>query len=117
MLPGTYDITSQYAGDTFDGLRLTLTKTENGVTTPIDLTGATVTFHLNALSKSGTEVLNLTGGDGITVESASAGVVRIDPFSVPLNPGVYFYAVRVLFPLNVVKTYVEGKFPVVERVK
>lgn len=30
MLPGSYDISAQYAGDTFDGLRLTLTQTEGG---------------------------------------------------------------------------------------
>lgn len=117
MLPGSYDISRQYAGDTFDGLRLTLTRTEDEVTTPIDLTGATVTFHLNALSKNGTEVLNLSSGSGITVEDAEGGVFRIDPFRVPASPGNYFYAVRVLFPADVVKTYVEGKFPVSESVK
>lgn len=117
MLPGSYDIKKQYAGDTFDGLRMTLTRTEDSITTPIDLTGADVTFHLNYGAKGGKEVLNLSVGKGVTIENAAQGIFRIDPFKVPEDPGTYFYAVRVMFPADVVKTYVEGKMPVIERTK
>lgn len=117
MLPGSYDIKKQYAGDTFDGLRLTLTRTENNVTTPIDLTGADVTFHLNYGAKGGEEVLNLKVGEGVSIENAAQGICRIEPFPVPVTPGTYFHAVRVLFPASIVKTYLEGKMPVVERTR
>jgi hypothetical protein len=118
MLPGPYTIKKQYAGDTFDGLRMTLSRTEDGVTEPIDLTSADVTFHLNFGAKGGEEILNLSSSaGGVSIEDAEQGIFRIDPFAVPETPGNYYFAVRVLFPADVVKTYVEGRMAVVERVR
>lgn len=116
MLPGTYDLSDHYAGDTFLGLSLTLTTTENDVTSPIDLTGAAIVLNLNYRAKTGQEVLNLSVGNGITVTDASAGQFKIDPFQVPDSAGVYYYAITVTFADSTVKTYIEGTMKVVQRV-
>lgn len=85
--PVRLDLPAHVAGDTFCGLRLTFAL-EDG-SGPYDLSAAAVTFDLN---RANAEVLSLTLGSGLTLVDGPGGVIEIDPFPIPSEPGQYVYA-------------------------
>ena len=49
MKPIEYNFKEQYAEDTFNGIKITCTKTSNEVTTPIDLTGVEIRMEIKEI--------------------------------------------------------------------
>lgn len=112
MIPVTYKLRDQYAGDTFRSLRITATETSGGVTTPIDLNGVTIKSQFK---KNNIVALDLVQGDGITIVDAEAGVFELGPFTNP-EGGTYQYDVQ--FQDNstgFITTYLKGKMTVLDQ--
>lgn len=113
MIPAVYNIPTQYAGDTFDGFQITVTQTSSDVTIPINLDGITLACKFK---KSGTTVLDLTEGSGITIIDAEDGVFKIDAFSIPTETGSYNYDIQFTYSDGSVKTYIRGFMKVIEQI-
>ena len=107
-----YDFKLQKAGDTFNGIRLTCTRTSNGTTSPIDLTGALI--NLKVKKESCFEpIIDISVDSGITLEDATNGVLRIDALLVPsVSSFAYLYDLQFTFTNGVVQTYLKGIFPI-----
>jgi hypothetical protein len=109
----TYYFKDIVKGDTFKGLSFAVEVNE----TPLDLTDAAVDIWFRSGSKTGTieKVLSSNTG-GITITDDVGGVFQIDPFTVNLAAGTYFYDIQITFPDNTVKTYVDGTMKVIQDV-
>lgn len=117
MIPGQYDFKTQKAGDTFNGIQLTIALTSQGVTNPIDLTGAIVRMYVRKSSKCPT-ILELSSDSNIpeiVFTDAVNGVLRIEPLIVPsVTSFKYKYDMEFTYPNGVIKTYLKGFFPIEE---
>ena len=111
---GTYNIGDHKKGDTFDGVRFTLTKSSDS--SPIDLTGASIACKFRKQTKTGTVVADLSIGSGITVVDAVNGIFDIDAFDIDWSPLRYYYDVEITFASGVIKTYIEGTLTVIQDV-
>ena len=109
MIAKRYDFTPHNAGDTFEGITLTLTQTASEVTTPIDLTGATIKIVFKKQDQT-TVISTLEIGSGITVDDAEGGVISIDSFIVFATPYLYEYDMEITFNPSTIKTYMKGFF-------
>ena len=109
MIAKRYDFTPHNAGDTFEGITITLSQTVSAVTTPIDLTGATIKIVFKKQDQT-TVISTLAIGSGITVDDAAGGVISIDPFTVFATPYTYEYDMEITFNSGTVKTYMKGFF-------
>lgn len=113
MIAGDYNFKTHVAGDTFEGVQITLTLTSGETTSPIDLTGSTI--KLQFIKVGNTAVAStLEIGSGITVDDAANGIFSIDPFTVWSDDGIYEYDVQVTNG-STVKTYMKGEFKVTEQ--
>jgi hypothetical protein len=110
MTPIQYNFKEQYSGDTFNGLRITATRTISGNTSPIDLTNVAIKMDIKSLNVD-TPLLSLTIGEGITLTDALNGIFTIDRFVVP-KVGVHNYDIQFTYQSGDIKTYVKGIFPV-----
>lgn len=111
---GHYNISEQYRGDTFDGVRFTLiNKSDN---TPINLTNTAIRVQFRFEKEKGKVLKNLTIGDGITVEDAVNGIFKIDSFIIDFDAGHYKYDVQVTFENGVIKSYIRGYMNVIQDV-
>lgn len=85
---------SMHAGDT---LPITVTVTADGTAsgTPVDLTGATVTFDV-ALGFGGVPIISKSVGDGIALTTPASGVctVTLDPADTDELYGLYVYWIK-----------------------
>ena len=113
-MAGIYNIQDHKKGDTFDGVRFTLTKSSDG--SAIDITSATIACKFRKQTKTGTALANLSIGAGITVVDATNGVFEIDAFVIDWNPSRYYYDVEITFASGVIKTYIEGTLNVIQDV-
>lgn len=111
MTPKKYDFSKQYKGDTFKGVQMTFTRTDGGVTSPLDLSGAVINMAFRtAPSQPITKTFN--NNNGITVVDAANGVINIDKFLVTLSPTKYLYDLKITFPDGTISTYLTGTFEV-----
>lgn len=108
--PVRLDLPAHVAGDTFCGLRLTFAFDDGSG--PWDLSGATVAVDLN---RSGDEVLSLTLGSGLTLVDGPGGIVEINPFPIPVEPGQYVYALTIV-QSGARRTWLTGFLAVRDRV-
>lgn len=108
MIPAKKVLKPQLKGDTFNGVRFTLSPTT-------DLTGATIRtqFKKSKTSKSEKELIT---GAGITIEDAINGIFVWDSFIMDLSTGTYFYDVEITFASGEVKTYLEGTIEITQDV-
>ncbi len=106
MVPATYRLPTLFAGDTFDGVRLSLSSSN----VAIDLTDATVEMVL--ADEAGVVVKTYTVGDGLEVTDALAGSVAVGPFTAPDTAGEYSYALTFTIDERV-RTYLSGTMTVV----
>ena len=107
MIPAKKTLKPQIKGDTFNGVRFTLSPVT-------DLTGATIRTQFRKGGKRNEVVKEITTADGITVEDLVNGVFVWDSFIMDLNPCIYYYDVEITFPNGDVKTYVEGVIKVTQ---
>ena len=92
---GTYNFKDRLHNSWFNGLQFTVTKTIDDVTTPYDLTGATITIDFKVV-KTGVSAQTLTIGNGVTITDAVNGVFKIDEGNITLEPNSYFYDIKVV---------------------
>lgn len=111
MTPKTYNFKTQYAGDTFRGLQITVSRTSNSVTTPEDLSHVNIVF---TLSKLGAITLKKEVGSGISLVDAVNGVFKIDSFTNP-SIGNYVYDIEFRYPHGVIETYLTGSFKIIDK--
>lgn len=106
-LPEIYHIPDHYSGDTFEALIITLEEDSS----PIDLTAATIEIDFETLS--GQKKLELTVGDGITINDALNGEFQIDEQVISLPTGRYKYDIQVTIG-NTVTTYLKGTWNILD---
>lgn len=114
MAAAEYNFKLQKSGDTFNGLKLTCTRTSEGITTPINLENALLKMQIRK-EKACPVIFELSSevGGGITIENAASGIFKIDTFTVPeVSSFKYIYDIEFNFPNGVVKTYINGYFPI-----
>ena len=109
MIAKRYDFKPHIAGDTFNGITITMTLTSGAVTSAIDLTGAAIKIVFKKHSQT-TVISTLSIGSGITVDDAENGIFSIDPFTVFATPGTYEYDMQITYSGGNVKTYMKGFF-------
>lgn len=109
MTPAVFNFKPQYKGNTFKGVRLTLTNRTDGVTTPIDLTGVLILMQLKK-SHSSAVIKEFTTISGITVVDAVNGIITIDKFMITIDPFLYLYDIQLTFSNADVTTYMTGTF-------
>lgn len=113
MQPSEYNFKTQRAGDTFSGLRLTVTRTSNEVTTAVDLTGTTISLQVRKQACLDPIIDISTDTSGISLEDAANGIFRIESLIVPqVDSYSYIYDLQFTFPNGVVQTYLKGAFPI-----
>ena len=108
-LPQVYDFKPQYKGAWFDGIQLRFTKTVDGITTPLDITGYLfkIDFKINETYNA---VWSIEIGTGITVVDAVNGIINIDGFSNVSQPRAYVYDLKMTPPNEKVRVYMKGKY-------
>jgi hypothetical protein len=106
MIPGTYNFTDAYKGDTYDSVEFHLT--ENG--SDVNLTGSAILIQFKESSDSDS-LLALGIGSGITVTNAAGGVFEIDDLVINLEPRTYVYDIQITNGARV-DTYLSGKLKV-----
>jgi hypothetical protein len=101
-------------GDTFDGAVFTITRNS----TAIDLTDAEIIMHLR-LTPTGAIVDSFTtvGGGGLTIDAdPTLGKFVFDSQIINLPAATYVYDIQIEFSNGVVKTYVGGKWTILQDV-
>ncbi|MBO9431602.1 hypothetical protein [Sulfitobacter sp. R18_1] len=113
MMPGCYDWPAQYSGDTAWPFTLVFNKYGE----PTDLSGAVIKMQVRN-SRTGAVVLELTSAvsAGIDITSVTKGEATIGNYEVPDVPGVHVYDLQIIFPDNVVRTYLHGHYPIHKQV-
>ena len=109
-----YDFSNAVKGDTFDGVLFTLTL--NGVA--IDLTGATIIMDLR-LTKTGTSVKRFTSvaDEHITISATPTdGTFTFNDQIIDVDAADYFYDIQITFADDTVKTYIYGRWTVIQDV-
>lgn len=107
MQPAIYNFKQQYAGDTFNGIQLTI---ENK-----NLTGFLIKMQIKT-APFGAVVKDLSIDNGITIVDAVNGILRIDSFVNPITAGYYIYDMQFTNPNGVVQSYLKGQFTVIQDV-
>jgi len=107
--PGKNDI-QIWRNDTW---RQTFVLTQNS--TPINLTGATITIQVRKGCDGVLALSATTGGGGITIAGAGNNEITVDKL-VNIAKGKYVYDINVVFSSGYVRTYLEGDFIVYEDV-
>jgi len=114
MTASRYDFPQIIKGDTFDGLSFTLSVN----TVLVDFTDAIITMDLR-LDKTGVSVKRFTsvGDADITIESPkTSGKFKFNSQIINVDAGIYYYDIQILFPNTVVKTYIEGRWTILQDV-
>lgn len=108
-LPQIVNIADHKQGDTFVGLRFTVT--QNDVAK--DLTGATITmtFLLQGRRNSSQETLTL--GSGLTLVDGPTAVFDMDEQDINWTAGEYWYECEIIYSDGLIKTTHEGSFTIV----
>lgn len=114
MIPKEHNFKTQYAGDTFKGLRFTCSRLSNEVETPIDLSDVAINMQIRSIN-GGAIVKDFSIGNGITLIDATSGIFRLEAFKNP-REGNYVYDIQFTYNNGVVQTYVKGKINVVNDV-
>lgn len=99
-------------GDTFSA---TITLRDKETQNPIDLTGATPKMQVKTAYNAASSSLDLTVGAGITVTNAAGGIITLSK-TVNLSAADYVYDLQVTFSGPIVRTYLRGRFKVLEGV-
>ena len=104
MLPTLYNYGSWLRGDTVSERTFTLNRVVDGVTTPLDLSTATIRceFRLDTTRK-----MLFTIGSGIDNSNAAIGEFTIEKFNAQWV-GLYRYDIEITFADGTIRTYIYG---------
>lgn len=107
-----YTLPDAYKGDTYNGVRFELL--DQGEV--VNLTGAVISLELKEDKNESTiSVLTLsTVVGGLSIPSPLLGVFQIDQQIIDIDAKTYYYDIEITFPDGTVKTYVKGKWTVVQ---
>ena len=85
-------------------------------TTPVDLSGSTISIQVKSSADSAEPLLSLSTTDStITITGDNDNQITLNKL-VSIPAGKYVYDMRVSYPSNVVKTYTYGNFSVEQNV-
>lgn len=105
-----HTITSQFTGDTFAGLVVTVYE-DAAKTTVMDLTGASVRMDFR---NSGKLSQQLASGSGVEITDAAGGVITASDFVISMAAGVHKYDVQVTKADGAIVTVLYGTFTVLQ---
>ena len=111
MTPQIVDYKNYVRGDTINARLFTLSQTAGGVTSPIDLTGASI----RATFVCPQTCVKKTVGEGISIVDATNGQFQINTFSLPIE-GKWCYDIEIEFPDGTVKTWIKGTIKILNDV-
>ena len=109
VLRPNFNLPYHRKGDTFRALQFSLKQSGEAV----DLTGASVLFQAR-LTPTGSSVLALTVGDGITITDATGGVFVIDEQVIDIPSALYYYELEVTLESGFVLTYLTGTWQILQ---
>jgi hypothetical protein len=108
---GHFNFPDHVKGDTFDGVLFTVKVN----TVALDLTSAHIDMDLR-LEPLGIVAKTFSEGAGITITDASNGKFRIDSQIIDISAGLYYYDIEITLSNGVVKTYVGGRWKILQDV-
>lgn len=109
-------IEDHFAGDTWNGMELTLEELqEDGVTviSPINLTGCSVRSQFRKTAKGSVAFEFKTDDDTILITDAAAGKIEFQARKMDYEPGSYIFDVEVTFADGCVKTLFKDAWNIV----
>lgn len=106
----TYNFEPHIKGDTFKGCRFTV----NVNNAPLNLTDCQIRMHLrtNPLHTAKYE-LSTTNGK-IAIIDAENGIFEIPEQIIDIPAGYYYYDIEIIFLNGIVKTYINGRFEILQ---
>ncbi len=111
-MASTYKIKNQYKNDTFDGVRFTVINSDTLL--PVNLTNVGIRTQFRYRNETGRIVKEITDLDGITIEDATGGILKFNPFIIDWVADNYYYDIEFTYPNGVVKTYIKGTVKVIQ---
>ena len=115
-MAATYNIPTQYNGDTFEQVTFNFYTTSAEAGNEIDLTNATPKMDIRRDNVRGKVVKQLTIGDGLEWVNQADGQLRTTAFLIDWGGGKYVYDLEITYSATNVQTYVKGSFNVTEDV-
>lgn len=113
-LPAVYDWPSAVKGDTFDGIALTSVTVDGA--NPASALAAT-RIHFRTAPDSTTTSLELTSADGeITIGTAATWACTVEPFTITLAVGTYYYDWEFTDVAGNVRTYLAGSWRITQNI-
>jgi len=107
-----YNFPDHIKGDTFNGLSFTIKNKDDD--SPIDLTGVTIRMMLRDHNRDLKKTFST--GSGMTISNPAGGVFQIDEQVIDIYAGKYNYDIEFTFPLGKIKTYISGKWEIIQDV-
>lgn len=105
----TYDFSPAILGDTWDGAVMQLLVND----VPKDLTGASVRMSLVKSPDTAAVATWTTTNGRISISNAANGEITFIPFTMNVPVGTYHYDIEYTFADGSIKSYVKGKFTVI----
>ncbi len=108
----THNIDTHVKGNTFDALPFTISK----ATVPIDLTDASIKMQLRLFPNHPTYFELSTAGGQIEITDAAAGKFSIKEQIIDFPAGAYYYDIKITLADNTVKTYIGGRWTILQNI-
>ena len=115
MTPEKYDFKDQYRGTWFKGIKLFITKTIDGVTTPLDITGFIFEMDFKR-SETSNATWSITNGQGITIVDSVNGEVDIDGFLNSYPEYNYLQDLKITPPNEKTWVHFRGVYPILQNI-
>lgn len=115
MADSAFDFDDHKKGDTFDGASFQIL--EDGVA--VDLTNAKITMDIRAKAKDAAYVLRLSTESAIPeieISGVTPGAFSILAQVIDIDAANYVYDIEITFASGRKKTWISGKFPVIQDV-
>lgn len=117
IMAGTYNIPTQYNGDTFEQVSFNFYTTSSDPGNEIDLSSVMhVKMDIRRNDSRGKVVKQLSIGSGLEWVDQANGQLRTTPFIIDFGGGKYVYDLEVKYSNTDIQTYVRGGFSVTEDV-
>ena len=113
MIPATYNITDQIAGDSIDYIQFNLIDVNSN---PVNLTDVTIKIQFRKGGRAGRIYKSINTTTGISWIDQALGQFVIDTFLIDWPADTYYYDIQFTYPLGEVKTYVQGKLKIIEQI-
>lgn len=109
-----YNFPAHIKGDTFNGILFTVTVNS----APLDLTDAEINMDLRLTPDTAVIAEHFdSDGNGITIDAVPAtGKFTFDAQIINISAANYYYDIEVTFPSTAVKTYIGGRWNILQDV-